>query len=132
MRLGNNHHKETHATLDAQIREAERQLMERQHCAHLHTDTLVHDLQKEISSPTTLFLIGELGFIIGELTKSAGHATAVDAGGKAQSTVTPLKMALDFKDLALPLVWIMDTFHPEWKSKGYPADRTEKNPGQSI
>lgn len=143
MSSAKNHRKGSLASLDTQIKETEQQLIGRQHCAHIHTDTLVKDLQKEMTSPTTLLLIGGLGFIIGELTKPAPKkvwqaATAADVTGEPQASVTPLKMALDFKDLvlaiykAVPLLWIMETFHPEWALNRNPASQVKNNQSPSV
>ena len=71
MNLGkNNHRRENFRDLPAEIRETELQLLDRQHQVHVHTHTLVRNLKKELASPAALLLAGELGFILGELTRS--------------------------------------------------------------
>jgi hypothetical protein len=127
----NNHRRENFDNLPDEIRETERQLLDRQHRIHVHTGTLVRDLRKELASPAALLLAGELGFIIGELTKKPAKkeefsadrkAATKDTGGASFSAViSPLKTVLGLQNLtpelyqALPLglVWLMDTFHPE-------------------
>lgn len=119
----NNHGKEDSGTLAGQIQETERQLMKRQHYAHIHANTLVMDLKQEMASPTTLLLASELGFIVGELTKRPSkkerQITKKDTDGISQADISPLKEALDIGSLvaalyqAIPLAWIMDTFHPQ-------------------
>lgn len=120
----NNHGKEDSGTLAAQIRETERRLMKRQHYAHIHANALVMDLKQEMASPTTLLLVSELGFIVGELTKRPSkkeerQTAKKDTDGLLQADVSPLKEALDIGSLvaalyqAIPIAWIMDTFHPQ-------------------
>lgn len=127
MKFGkNNHHhlKEYSGTLAAQIEETERQLMLKQYRAHIHADKLIRDLQKEMTSTTSLVLASEVGFILGELTKRPAKSERKTASQDSDHTshadeVSPLKEALDLGSLlaaiyqAVPLAWIVDTFHPQ-------------------
>lgn len=128
MKLGknnNNHLKEYSGTLAAQIEETERQLMIRRQRAHIHADALLRDLQKEMTSATSLVLASEVGFILGELTKRPAKSERKTASQEGNHTshaadeVSPLKEALDLGSLlaaiyqAVPLAWIVDTFHPQ-------------------
>lgn len=127
MKLGkknNNHLKEYSGTLAAQIEETERQLMIRQRRAHIHADTLFRDLQKEMTSPTTLVVASEVGFILGELTRRPSESERKTANRESDHAsradkASPLKEALDLGSLlaaiyqAVPLAWIVDTFHPQ-------------------
>jgi hypothetical protein len=133
----NSHRNGNSGTLTSQIQEIERQIMHRHHYAHLHTDALVRDLQKEMTSATTLLLASELGFIVGELTKrppkNERQSAKPDTDGKLQAEVTPLEEALDLSTLllglyrALPWGWIIDTFHPtEEASKTGTVDAAAK------
>jgi hypothetical protein len=142
MKVGeNNHGKEDSGTLAAQIQETERQLMVRQHYAHIHANTLVMDLKQEMASPTTLLLASEFGFILGELTKRPSkyerQAAKKEADGTSHDEISPLKEALDIGSLvaalyqAIPLAWIMDTFHPEDAPLAGSA-ATVKNPKAKV
>ncbi|EIC28523.1 MULTISPECIES: hypothetical protein [Methylomicrobium] len=129
------HRKEDNGTLTARIEETERRLLDRQLSTHVHTGALIKDLRHELASPTTLLLVSELGFIVGELTKKRPSKPEYAAADKAiegalRAEATPLKEALDFGSLlialfhALPPAWIMETFHPaeeEAKPKTEPA-----------
>lgn len=131
----NNNRKENLSVLNAQIKETERQIMDRQHYVQVRTDTLVRDLRYEATLPTTLLLAGEVGFIVGELTKPSlkkEQQTAKQAYARSEADVTPLKKAMNFVSLAqnlyqtLPLVWILDTLFPEDASKTRSAAKDTK------
>jgi hypothetical protein len=132
----NNNRKESLSVLNAQIQEAERQIMDRQHYVQVRTDTLVRDLRYEATLPTTLLLAGEVGFIVGELTKPSAkkerQTTAKQAYVRPEADVTPLKKAVNFMSQArnlyqtLPLVWILDTLFPEDASKTRSAAKDTK------
>ncbi|MGZ8187794.1 MAG: hypothetical protein ACXWTP_10560 [Methylosarcina sp.] len=130
MSSGKNSHRENFNDLPDEIRETELKLIDRQHRVHMHADTLVRDLRQELSSPTNLILASQLGFIIGELTKSPPKKDGQTEGKKAADGVskaafTSLEKVLGLPNLAstwpqmlpLALVWLMDTFHPELASK---------------
>jgi hypothetical protein len=129
MRIGkNNHGNGDSGTLAAQIEETERQLVERRHDAQVHADTFIRDLRREMTSPTTLLLASELGFIVGELTKRPSkkerQAAQKDTDGVSTvDDISPLKEVMDIGSLvaalyqAVPLAWIIDTFHPQEASK---------------
>ncbi|MGJ0485221.1 MAG: hypothetical protein ACR65R_11950 [Methylomicrobium sp.] len=126
MKLGknNNHLTDYSGTIASQIEEAEHRIMLRQYRAHIHADRLLKDLQKEMTSATTLVLASEVGFILGELTKrpvKSERKTASQGGNHTSHAdeVSPLKEALDLGSLlaaiyqAVPLAWIVDTFYPQ-------------------
>jgi hypothetical protein len=126
----NNHRREDINNLPDEIRETELKLIDRQRRVQMHADTLVRDVRHELSSPTNLILASQLGFIIGELTKSPPKnygQTEVKkaASGGSKAAFTALEKVLGLPNLAstwpqmlpLALVWIMDTFHPELASK---------------
>lgn len=157
MNLGKNNHRREHfKDLPAEIREAELQLLDRQHRVHVHANNLVRDFKKELTSPAALLLTGELGFILSELTGTpskeqkkqpaapAGRNTVKNGSGSPPyaAAITPLKKLMGMPDLtslpqALPLalIWLMDTFHPEHALKkgsvaesADPSVKTEKGP----
>jgi hypothetical protein len=131
----NNNRKESLSVLSTQIKEAERQIMDRQHRVQVRTDALVRDLRYEATLPTTLLLASEVGFIVGELTKPSlkkEQQTAKQAYARSGADVAPLKKAMNFISQAqklyqaLPLVWILDTLFPEEASKTRSAAKDAK------
>jgi hypothetical protein len=140
MKLGrNNHGNGSSGTLAAQIEETERQLEERRHDVQVHADTFIRDLQREMSSPTTLLLASEFGFIVGELTKRTSKKERRNDGGGIvhADEVSPLKEALDIGSFlaavyqAVPLAWIIDTFHPQEAPEAGASDAV-KNPAAKV
>jgi hypothetical protein len=128
----NNHGKENLAALNARIEETEQRIMDWQRIVHVRTDVLVKDLRHEMTLPTTLLLAGEVGFIVGELTKRPAKKER-PTGAKSDVDERPLKKAMNFMSVAhnlyqaLPLVWIMDTFFPEDASKTGFAPKVKKS-----
>lgn len=131
----NNNRKESLSVLNTQIKEAERQIMDRQHRVQVRTDALVRDLRYEATLPTTLLLASEVGFIVGELTKPSlkkERQTAKQAYARSGADAAPLKKAVNFMSQAqklyqtLPLVWILDILFPEEVSKTRPAAKDTK------
>jgi hypothetical protein len=133
----NNHGKENLAALNARIEETEQRIMDWQRIVHVRSDVLVKDLRHEMTLPTTLLLAGEVGFILGELTKRPAKKER-PAGAKSDVDERPLKKAMNFMSVAhnlyqaLPLVWIMDTFFPEDASKTGFAPRVKKSQHRSV
>jgi len=104
-------------SLRAQIKAAERELLNRQRRVGVRTATLVRNIHQQVTAPATLLLAGGIGFILGELTqrqttKSRGVAD------KVRTTETiPLRTALSLMTsihtlyTALPLAWLMKSFY---------------------
>lgn len=118
--------KENFRALTVQIEEVGQQIMDRQQCVHARANTLVRHLKHEMTLPTTLLLVGGVGFIVGELTrrppKKERQAVKRDIIG-ARLEATPLKEAVNFVSLArrhltLPLIWVVDAFLQEGILKG--------------
>ena len=65
-------------SLSTQIREAERQVSNRQMGVSASGASLARQIHQQMTTPASLMLAGGIGFIVGELTKR--HA------GKAQGT----------------------------------------------
>jgi hypothetical protein len=66
-------------SLRTQIRNVERELLNRQQRTGVRTATLVRKIQQQMTAPATLLLAGGMGFILGELiqrqtAKSRGAA----------------------------------------------------------
>ena len=128
-------------SLNAQIKEIERQILNRQREVDVRTAILVEKIQQQIPqqiivTPANLLLAGSIGFILGELTKCYSSANSEAA------RTSPLKIALNLitsaQNLyaALPLVWLITSRYqhpnpgkiPEWQVT-MPA--TDKAPVQS-
>jgi len=104
-------------SLRAQIRAAERELMNRQQRVGVRTATLVRNIHQQVTAPATLLLAGGIGFILGELTQRQS-AKSRSAAGKLRTTeTTPLRTALNLMTsihtlyTALPLAWLMKSFY---------------------
>lgn len=117
--------KENFRALTVRIEEVGQQIMDRQQCVHARANTLVRHLKHEMTLPTTLLLVGGVGFIVGELTKRPPkkERQAIKRDIEARLDATPLKEAGNFVSLArshltLPLIWVVDTFLQEGLSKG--------------
>ena len=104
-------------SLRTQIRNVERELLNRQRRTGVRTATLVRKIQQQMTAPATLLLAGGIGFILGELTQCQ---TAKPRGALEEpraSETTPLRTALNLMTLvhtlytALPLAWMMKSFH---------------------
>ena len=56
-------------SLRAQIRAAQRELLNRQQRVGVRTATLVRNMHKKVTAPAPLLLAGGIGFILGQLTQ---------------------------------------------------------------
>jgi hypothetical protein len=120
-------------SLTAQIKDAERQVLVRQHGVEGGADTLVRKIHKQMTAPATLTLAGGFGFIIGELTrrqpsKSGGSADKLHAGA-----ASPLEFALNLMSTAqtvytaLPVIWLIKSYlskqEPDQKDNRFGCSR---------
>ena len=106
-------------SLRAQIRAAERELLNRQQRVGVRTATLVRNIHQKVTAPATLLLAGGIGFILGELTQRQ-TAKSRGAADKVRTTeTTPLRTGLNLITsihtlyTALPLAWMMKSFHQQ-------------------
>jgi hypothetical protein len=103
--------------LAAQIREAERHVLIRHDRIAVCTTALVDHLHQEMTAPTTLWLAGGFGFILGELTrrqtKKLPDTTSKPRRAQTSPVITALKLLTSIQTLytALPVAWILRTFH---------------------
>jgi hypothetical protein len=119
-------HRSQANSLASQIRDAERQVQDRQRTIKVRTDVLMRTIHQQMTAPTTLLLASGAGFMIGELTKR--QPAKVDSSGhKTEGTgISPLKVAINLVTsiqtlyTALPIVWIMKTF-VQTSSSGQPS-----------
>ena len=104
-------------SLTAQIRDAERQLLNRQQEVNIRTTMLVRKIHQQMTAPATLLLAGGIGFIIGELTKRQPPKSPGTADKSRVAKTSPLTTALNLISsvrtlyMALPIAWIMKSFH---------------------
>ena len=106
-------------SLRAQIRAAERELLNRQHRVGVRTATLVQNIHHQVTAPATLLLASGIGFILGELTQRQTTKSRGAAGKLRTTETTPLRTALNLMTsihtlyTALPLAWMMKSFHQQ-------------------
>jgi hypothetical protein len=110
-------------SLTSQIRDAERQVLQRQLRVGVRTDGLVRKIHQQMTAPATLLLAGGMGFIIGELTKRQTTNSSGSTADKPRAAETsPLKTALSLMAsvhtlyTALPIVWMLKYFHQPGES----------------
>ena len=106
-------------SLRTQIRNVERELLNRQQRTGVRTATLVRKIQQQMTAPATLLLASGIGFILGELTQCQ-TAKSRGAPDKLRTTkTTPLRTALNLMTSihtlysALPLAWLMKSFYQQ-------------------
>ena len=111
-------------SLRAQIRAAERELLNRQRRVGVRTATLVRNIHQQVTAPATLLLAGGIGFILGELTQRQTTQSRGAAGKLPTTETTPLRTALNLMTsihtlyTALPLAWLMRSFYqPDWSGQ---------------
>ena len=117
-------------SLTAQIRDAERQVLNRQRGVGVRAAALVRTIHQQLTAPATLLLAGGIGFIMGELTqRHPPQSRGTDDKPRAAET-TPLRTMLNFMTsahalyTALPLAWMMKSFHKLGASGHAPERRS--------
>lgn len=117
-------------SLTAQIRAAERQLLNRQRRVGIRAAKLVRKVHQEMTAPASLLLAGGIGFVIGEFTKK--HQVSNNCGTVDKSRAvetTPLRTALNLMTsvhtlyTALPLAWMLKSFYQPVASAQVPKRR---------
>lgn len=106
-------------SLTAQIKDAERQVLDRQQKIGIRTTILIRKIHQQMTAPATLLLAGGIGSIIGELTKCRTSKVRGTINKADASETTPLKIALNLVTsartlyTALPLAWMIKShFQP--------------------
>ncbi|MCK9635391.1 MAG: hypothetical protein M0R41_03850 [Methylobacter tundripaludum] len=103
-------------SLTAQIKDAERQVLDRQQKIGIRTTILIRKIHQQMTAPATLLLAGGIGFIIGELTKPRTSKVRGTINKLEATETTPLKIALNLVTsartlyTALPLAWIIKSY----------------------
>lgn len=106
-------------SLTAQIRDAERQVMIRQHGVEVGADKLVRKILQQMTAPATLTLAGGFGFIIGELTRRQPSKSGDSADTLHVGAPSPLEFALNLMSTAhavytaLPVIWMIKSYLSE-------------------
>ena len=122
--------------LTTQIRDAERQIVIRQDRIGVCTTMLVEKLHQQMTAPTTLWLAGSFGFILGELTRRQSKKVSGTPGTTNKSRavqtspiITALKLLTSIQTIytALPIAWMLRTFH---KSRTSP--KSSKRQSQPV
>jgi hypothetical protein len=109
-------------SLTAQIRDAEREVWNRQRRVGVCTATLIQKIQQQMTAPANLLLAGGIGFILGELTQRQTAKSRGAADKPRAAETTPLMTALNLMTsvhtlyTALPLAWMMKSFYQPGKS----------------
>ena len=110
--------------LTAQIRAAERQVLNRQQRVGKSTATLIRKIHHQMIAPATLLLAGGVGFILGELTKRHPPNNHGPADQPRAAETSPLRTALNLIAsvrtvyTALPLAWMIKSFQQRRTSSG--------------
>ncbi len=121
-------------SLTAQIRNAERQLLNRQQEVGIRTSALIKKIHQQMTAPSTLLLAGGIGFIIGELTKRQTYNNRGTTGKSRAIETSPLTAVLNLITtvhtlyMALPIAWIMKSF----KQPGEPGHQAPKQHSQPV
>lgn len=107
-------------SLKAQIKAAERELLNRQRRVGVRTARLARNIHQQVTARATLLLAGGIGFILGELTQRQTTKSRGAADKLRTTETTPLRTALNLMTsihtlyMALPLAWMMKSFyHPD-------------------
>lgn len=103
-------------SLTAQIKDAERQVLDRQQKIGIRTTILIRKIHQQMTAPATLLMAGGIGFIFGELTKCQTYKARGTIDKTHAAGTTPLKIALNLMTsaqtlyAALPLAWIIKSY----------------------
>ncbi|CAG1022241.1 hypothetical protein IVG45_05420 [Methylomonas sp. LL1] len=121
----------TSTSLNAQIREAEQQLLSRRQMIAGRTATLIKDIHRKITAPSSLLLASEMGFIMAEFSKCP-TPQAPDTGNSVQARemtffTSSLNLMLSAYTLykALPVTWLMKCFSLPDKRQDPPKRENE-------
>ncbi|MEQ1486014.1 hypothetical protein [Methyloglobulus sp.] len=103
-------------SLATQIRDAERQVLNRKRRIDSCADALVQNIHQQMTAPGALLLASGAGFIIGELTKSQPTRSLGTSDKIVDEETSPLRLAFNLISsiqtlyTALPMVWMVKTF----------------------
>jgi hypothetical protein len=104
-------------SLVSQIRDAERQVLNRKRSLDMCADSLALNIQQQMTAPATLLLASGAGFIIGEFTRCQPGKIRSIGDEPSSPETSPLRLALNLLAsiqtlyTALPIVWMMKAFY---------------------
>ncbi len=122
------------ASINAQIKDTEQQILNRQQAVDSRTQALAGKIQQQMVKPANLLLAASIGFILGELTQ---HRCRTTDNPHAAET-SPLKIALSLIGsartlyAALPLALMIKSYYqadaPEQPTRANDTKRTKASP----
>ncbi len=104
-------------SLNAQIRDAEQQLLKRRQIISAGTDKLLRDIHEQMTAPASLLLASGIGFMTSELslcpTPRSPDTSDRPQRVEAQDVKTTLNLIISAYTLynALPIAWLRKYFH---------------------
>ncbi len=107
----------TFKSLDAQISDAQRQILNRQQTIDVGTARMIGNIRWQLTKPTTLMMAAGIGFIVGELSCCSSLKKSNIANQPQENDISPLKIALNLfitaRTLyaALPMAWLIKCHH---------------------
>jgi hypothetical protein len=128
------------ASLSAQIKDAEQQVLNRKRKIGVGTTTLVRKMQQQMIAPTTFLFAAGIGFLLGEITKRKPSKTHATTNQSHTVETSPLKTALSLVTsiqtlyTALPIAWMINTINRRGTSNPaleQPVHRTMTDSGSS-
>jgi hypothetical protein len=110
-------------SLNAQIKEAEQQLLLRRQSISLCSNKLINDIHRQMTAPASLILAGSVGFVSGELSRCPSAKLADTASRPLLMQVQDLKTAFSLILSAytlyntLPVAKLRKYFHHSKKTE---------------
>jgi len=117
MILANRQKLKNSKSLNAQIKDAEQQLLLRRQSISLGGDKLMNDIHRQMTAPASLILAGSIGFVSGELSRCPTAKLSNTSGEplllEAQDLKTALSLIISTYTLynALPRDWLRRRFN---------------------
>ncbi len=131
-------HRKAVGSLNAQIRNAERQVLKRRQSLGNRTTSLLENIHKQMTAPATLLLASGIGFIAGELSKcppprpaplpEPTENTNVSASMHLRHVLSFLLSAHTLYN-ALPIAWMTKSFQ---QSRTKPSNARRYNRATSA
>jgi hypothetical protein len=128
------------ASLSAQIKDAEQQVLNRKRKIGVGTASLTRKMREQMIAPTTFLFAAGIGFLLGEITKGEPSKTHATTNQSHTLETSPLKTALSLVTsiqtlyTALPIAWMINTINRQGTSNPapkQPVHRTMTDSGSS-
>lgn len=97
----------TSNSLHAQIRDAERRVLNRQQSVKLRSTELIGNMHRQMTAPACLMLAGSMGFIAGELSKCPKRESSEPAAATGLSSTIQLMLMAHTLYTSLPVAWLI-------------------------